>query len=48
MRLAGGGDGVGQAGGAGVVAAHRALQFGEFADHRGLQVGLGDAGGLGG
>ena len=43
-------DGVGdfgrQALGAGVVAAHQALQLGEFADHFGDEVGLGEARGL--
>ena len=46
MPFAGRGHGLGQASGAGVVAAHRALQFREFADHRGLQIGLDHAGGL--
>ena len=42
MGGAGIGHGIGQAGGLGVVAAHDALQFGEFADHGRLQVGFGD------
>ena len=37
------GDGVGLALGAGEVAADDALQFGEFADHAGDEVGLGEA-----
>ncbi len=36
------GDGIGQALGAGVVAAHQALQFGKLADHLGDQIGLGE------
>ena len=40
------GYGVGQAFGAGVVAAHDALQFGELADHFGDEVGFAEAGGL--
>jgi hypothetical protein len=40
------GDFGGQALGAGVVAAHQALQLGELADHLGDEVGLGEAGGL--
>ena len=39
-------DGIGQAFGAGIVAAHKALQFGKLADHFGDQIGLGEAGGL--
>ena len=43
-------DGIGDVGSQavmlGVVAAHDALQFGEFADHVGQQVGLGQHGGL--
>ena len=35
-----------QALGAGVVAAHQALELGEFADHLGDKVGLAQAGGL--
>jgi len=34
------GHGVGQTFGAGVVAAHQALQFGELTDHLGDEVGL--------
>ncbi len=34
------GHGIGQPFGAGVIAAHQALQFGEFADHFGDQIGL--------
>ena len=40
--LAGCGDGCVLALRLGVVAAHQALQFGEFADHLGQQVGLGE------
>ena len=41
----GGGDFGGLAIGRGVVAPHDSLQFGEFADHRGQQVALGQLGG---
>ena len=34
------GDGIGLALRAGVIAAHNALQFGEFADHAGDEIGL--------
>ena len=40
------GDFIGQALGAGVVAAHQALQFGKLADHLGDEIGLGEACGL--
>ena len=42
MVLGGGGDGVGFAGGFGIVAAHKPLKFGEFIDHFGRQIGLGE------
>ena len=45
MVLGGGGDGLGLAGGFGIVAAHKALKFGEFIDHFGRQIGLGETGG---
>ena len=45
MVLGGGGDGVGLAGGFGIVAAHKPLKFGEFIDHFGRQIGLGETGG---
>jgi len=37
------GDGFRQTLGAGVIAAHKALQFGEFADHSGDEIGLAQA-----
>ena len=39
------GDGVGMAEGAGIIAAHHALQFRELADHAAGQIGLGQTGG---
>ena len=46
MVAGGEGHGFGQAGFAGVVHAHQALQFGELTDHGRAEVGLGKAGGL--
>ena len=40
------GHGIGQASGFGVIHAHQALQFGEFADHGAAQIGFGNGGGL--
>src|SRR5690606_28803194 len=38
--------GIGQSFGAGVIAAHKPLKFGELSDHRGDEIGLGQARGL--
>ena len=42
MRLGRGGDGFGAASGQRIVTAHKPLKFGEFPNHFGPQVSLGD------